>query len=442
MKRLFDETLRAWAAAKERKPLLVRGARQVGKTYSVRKLAGGFRHFIEINFDETSEAKGLFDGALTAKTLATKLSGWSQTPIVPGETLLFLDELQTCPNAIRSLRYFYEQMPGLHVVGAGSLLEFVLEELPSFGVGRISSRHLYPMTFREYLDAVGAGMLSELAEKADFDHPLDSALHGKLVGHLRDYMLVGGMPAAVERFVKTGSFIEAGEVLDELVASYRDDFAKYRKRVPVARLDAVLKSVAVQAGGKFVSARVGREEKSTCILDALALLVKAGLVHRVHASSANGQPLGAASNPSDFKAFVFDVGIQHRLTGLDFKTFLASSDDDLVNKGALAELVVANELVAASKSSAPAELFYWRREARNSNAEVDFVLPGAGSLVPVEVKANVRGAMQSLRAFLQAKNVARGVRTSLENFGRLPDAGIAPIYAVHRLLDGNLGELL
>ena len=177
MKRLFDSVLSEWASAQNAKPMLLRGARQVGKTYCVRTLGRRFRHFVEINFEETPEAGRFFEGALTAAPIAAKLSAFAGKPIRPGESLLFLDEVQGQPRVLASLRYFREQMPGLHVVAAGSLLEFALEEVPSFGVGRVTSRFLYPMTFPEFLDAIGEGALAEMVEAADFTHPLDAVFH-------------------------------------------------------------------------------------------------------------------------------------------------------------------------------------------------------------------------------------------------------------------------
>ena len=433
MQRDFDSVLSAWADDPEAKPLLLRGARQVGKTYCVRTLGRRFRHFVEINFEETPEAGRFFDGALTAKPLAAKLAAFAGRPVVPGETLLFLDEVQRTPRVLASLRYFREQMPGLRVVAAGSLLEFALEEIPSFGVGRVTSRFLYPMTFPEFLRALGEGALADLVNEADFDHPLDTVFHERLVDRYRTYLLVGGMPEAVSAYAASGDLLAASGILDDLLQDFRDDFAKYRRRVPSQRLDETFRSAAAQTGGRFACATVSAETKSTAILSALFLLEKAGLVYRARETPAAGLPLGAQADDRRFKALLCDTGLCQRLLGLRLGEELLRSPADLVNKGPLAELAAGLALVAAQDSRSRPELFYWQRASRAANAEVDYVVAAGSRIVPVEVKAGTRGSMQSLRLFLKEKGLPFGVRLSLENFGRLPDVRILPLYAAHRL---------
>ena len=248
MRRLFDKVLDEWANDSGAKPMLLRGARQVGKTYCVRMLGRRFRHFAEINFEETPEAARFFDGALTAAPLAAKLAAFAGKPVRPGESLLFLDEVQNQPRVLASLRYFREQMPGLHVVAAGSLLEFALEETPSFGVGRVTSRFLYPMSFPEFLAALGDDALLDMVESADFAHPVDPVFHDRLVERYRAFLLVGGMPEAVAAYARGGDLLAASSVIDDLIRDFRDDFAKYRRRVPLQRLDETFRSVARQTG--------------------------------------------------------------------------------------------------------------------------------------------------------------------------------------------------
>ena len=435
MYRTAIEKLLKWKKSKYRKPLIIEGARQVGKTYCVRTLGRRFRHFVEINFEETPDAGRFFDGALTAKPLAAKLAAFAGRPVVPGESLLFLDEVQRTPRVLASLRYFREQMPGLHVVAAGSLLEFALEEVPSFGVGRITSRFLYPMTFPEFLRALGEDTLAEMVDAADFDHPVDSVFHERLVERYRAFLLVGGMPEAVAAYAKSGNLLAASGVLDDLLQDFRDDFAKYRKRVPGQRLEETFRSTAAQTGGRFTCATVSPETKSTAILAALFLLEKAGLVYRARETAASGIPLGAQADDRRFKALLCDTGLCQRLLGLRLGEELLRDPADLVNKGPLAELAAGLALVAAQDSRSRPELFYWQRASRAANAEVDYVVAAGDGIVPVEVKAGTRGSMQSLRLFLREKGLPYGVRLSLENFGRLPDIRILPLYAAHRLLD-------
>lgn len=433
MRRMMDSVLSKWADTDDAKPLLLRGARQVGKTYCVRQLGKRFRHFVEINFEETPEASHFFDGTLTIAPLVSKLSAFAGKPIRPGETLLFLDEVQKVPHVLASLRFFHEQMPDLRVVAAGSLLEFAMEEVPSFAVGRVTSRFLYPMTFPEFLLALGDDALLGMVEEADFDHPIDPVFHTRLLDKYRTYLLVGGMPEAVAVYAKNGDLLAASSILDDLLRDFRDDFAKYARRVPLQRLDETFRSVAAQTGSRFVCSVVSPDTKSTAILSALFLLEKAGLVHRAVQTAASGIPLGAQSDDRRFKALLCDTGLCQRLLGLDLGKELLVGDAELVNKGQLAELAAGLSLVAAQNSASRPQLHYWERAARGANAEVDYVVQVGSRIIPVEVKAGTRGAMQSLRIFLAEKQIPFGVRLSLENFGRLPDMRILPLYAAHRL---------
>ena len=438
MKRLIDTELEIWATEKEPKPLLLRGARQVGKTYAVRKLGKRFKHFAELNFDENPEIATFFDGALSAGPIVEKLAAYTHTPIIPGKTLLFLDESQACPRSLAALRYFREQLPSLHVIAAGSLLEFALEEIPSLGVGRLTSRFMYPMTFTEFLLGIGEAALVDMMNAADFTHPIDEPFHRRLNSLLRTYMTIGGMPEIVAKYVENRDLLSAMNMLDDLLLVFHDDFAKYRKRVPLSRLAETFRSVAMQSGGKFVAAHVSRETKSTAIRDALELLVKAGLVLKTFHSSANGIPLGSEINETAFKALLADTGLHQRLLGLDLKELVSIDDAAFANKGSLAEVYSALQIASHSSMRHRPELYYWHRDAPNATAEVDFVMQHGNGVLPVEVKAGLRGSMKSLRLFMAEKHIDIGVRVSLENFATLPVVRIIPLYAIHRIVDGSL----
>ncbi len=432
MKRFIDNDLKEWKERAERYVLLVRGARQVGKTYSIRKLGKSFPYFLEVNFEESPEICDFFKrGSLNPSGINEKLSVYYNIPIKPGETLLFFDEVQACPEALRALRFYYEKMPELHVAAAGSLLEFALSEIPSFGVGRIESLYMYPMTFAEFLEASGSGMMNGAIAAAGFENPMDPVIHERILDRLKVFQVIGGMPRVVDSYIK-GKDLSACQVeLDNILNTLYDDFAKYRERVSVIRLREVFQSIVFQSGSKFKYSNVGDGGTPGKVTkDALELLGKAGLVSRVCHTSAQGIPLGGQANRKKFKALIFDIGIYQRVLGLDLAEYIISDFSSLINRGNLCELLVGLELLAAQRRRVRPELYYWHREARSSNAEVDYVIANNGRVVPIEVKAGTRGQMQSLHLFLEARNLPYGLRISGENFSAYNKIKTLPLYAV------------
>ena len=287
MYRNIDLHLSEWAKQKKRKVLLLRGARQVGKTYAIRTLGRKFKYFIEINFEEDKNIHSFFQGSLDPATIIDKLSVYSGLPVRPNETLLFFDEIQACPDALRSLRFFYEKAPHFHVAAAGSLLEFAITNLASFGVGRIRSLFLYPMSFEEFLIALGENKLVDEIQKAFFNKPLMLPFHQKLIDYLRIFQVTGGLPEVVSAYVNDRDLHNCFLIQDDLITTYRDDFAKYKKSVFALRLNEVLNSVMYQAGEKFKYSKIDPNVSIPPLKDALTLLIQAGLVHP------DGRGLGA-----------------------------------------------------------------------------------------------------------------------------------------------------
>ncbi|HPA57686.1 MAG TPA: AAA family ATPase [bacterium] len=430
MERFFFDKLLEWKDNIDRLVLLVRGARQVGKTYLIRELGKTFDNFIEINFEMDKDVAIFFDGSLDPVLIAEKISIFSGKPIVPGRTLLFFDEIQSCPNALRSLRFFYEKMSELHVVAAGSLLEFALSEIPSFGVGRIESLFLYPMTFFEFLNAMDEQQLVKYIKSRSFKEPADEVLHKKALELFRKYQIIGGLPAAVKKYVENKDMLGCQKVIDNLVTTLRDDFAKYKDLVSLEKMDEAFRSAADQTGSKFVYSRISNE-RSSHYRTALNMIISAGLAYKVFHTSARGIPLGAAINDSKFKVMLLDTGIFQRLSGLDLAEFIVQTD--LINKGALAELSVALALVSIQKPHRRPELYYWHREQRGSSAEVDFVISIGGKIIPVEVKSGTKGAMQSMYLFMEERKTELGIRISSENFAKYDKVAVIPIYATENL---------
>ncbi len=430
LKRLINNVLEEWKVDPYRKPILLRGARQVGKTSAVRELSKSFEDYLEINFEANKEAHTAFEGSLSAAELVEKLINFSDRPIEPGKTLLFFDEIQACPNAIRSLRFFYEDMPELHVIAAGSLLEFALSEIPSYGVGRIRSIFMYPLSFEEFLLALDLGRLLALKNEAVPTAPLHAVFHDKLNELLVKFILLGGMPQVIAIYVQTKDFSRCRAILDDIIISFRDDFAKYKKRVPISRIREVFESVVNQAGGKFIYRKAAINANHDQIKEALDLLTMAGLVIPVTHTSANGFPLGAEVNPKKQKMLLFDTGIFLRILNLDIRDMLFTKEFSIINKGNVAEQYVGLEILKAAPPNRMEYLYYWHREAKSSNAEVDYVIMRENEIVPIEVKAGTKGAMQSMFLFLEEKKRDVGIRVSMENFSEYDRVEVYPLYGV------------
>ncbi len=337
--RHIDNELLLWKEEPRRKPLLIRGARQVGKSSAIRQLGRTFKHFVEINLEKQPILATLFTENIDVRKTCNNLSATIARPIIPGETLLFIDEIQVSKNAIMSLRYFKEEYPELHVIAAGSLLEFTLEELASFGVGRIRSLYLYPFSFDEFLTAQGLEMQVDFKKNSSAANPLIEPLHKQLVEQLRTFYLVGGMPAAVAEWVETQNYQACSRVHSEILDTYQDDFAKYRKRISPMLLRQTLRSVAMQTGSKFVFAQVANDVRSMTIKETLHLLTLAGLVIPVKHTDGNGIPLGAEVNESYIKYLFMDIGLMQTMLGTPARDILLASEVDLVNRGALSNFL-------------------------------------------------------------------------------------------------------
>ena len=444
-KRHIDAELLKWKNSANRKPLLLRGARQVGKSTAVRELGRSFKYFVEINLEKQPSLKALFTENIDVKKICSDISMVVSKPVVPGETLLFIDEIQTSQQAIMSLRYFKEDCPELHVIAAGSLLEFTLSELPSFGVGRIRSMYVYPFSFDEFLMAQGLDLQVEAKNNATSHNPLPLPLHENLQSQLRTFYLTGGMPAAVSEWLSSHDYKEVSRIHNDILDTYQDDFAKYKKKIAPSLLRQVLRSAALQAGKKFVYAQVGEGLPSTMIKETLNLLSLAGVIVPVIHSNANGIPLGAEENPSYVKYLFLDTGLMLTMLGAPPADILLSNAADLVNKGAVSEMFVGLELVKYGDCYKKAEIHYWQNLSRNANAEVDYLTVRNGKITPIEVKANTKGSMQSLYYFMSKKHIIDAVRISMENFSTFAriDADddnaerrieICPLYAIASVL--------
>lgn len=382
--------------------------------------------------------------------IVQKIAIYINVPIEEGKTLLFLDEIQECPEAIMALRFFKEDYPGLHVIAAGSLLEFTLQELPTFGVGRIHTLFMYPMTFDEFLNANNEKGLISMKKQADSQHPLDAAFHEKLIEYFRIYLLVGGMPEAVLAWIKTHNFNQCSHIQEDIILTYEDDFSKYKKRVSPDLLRTTLHGICHQPGEKITFKQISADYRSSQIREAVRLLTLAGLVIPVIATSGNGIPLDAEANEKNMKILLLDSGLLLSVLQLEgnlaqhlVELIMTGSPQDLVNKGGLVEMVAGLELLRNKPCVQRQKMFYWEKSG-NSIAEIDYLDTFHLKVTPIEIKSGTQGGMKSLWQFMREKRLTEAIRCSFENFGEFtytdPQADnaerhitIIPLYALDNL---------
>lgn len=430
MKRLIDWHLATWKEKPKRKPLLLKGARQIGKTYSVRQLGKSFDNFVEINFELLPDAKTIFSKDLKPDRIIWELGLLAHAQIVPGKTLLFLDEVQASEQAILALRYFYELLPELHVIAAGSLLDFALEQT-GIGVGRIQMLYVYPLSFFEFLCATGnIPLIQAILSKAS----LSSVLHEHLLDVLGHYLAIGGMPEAVQAWVETKDPRASYEAQKSLIETYRQDFPKYAKRHQLPYLEVLFDQIHHFIGKQFKYSAIHGEYKKRELAPCLGLLRRANVIHLVMHSAGHGLPLGAEVNLDRFKIISLDVGISQALLGLDLAAWFLNPDKDLINRGAIAEAFVGQELLAYSSPHSKADLYYWKRETKSALAEVDYLHPFQQAALPIEVKSGHGTTLRSLHQFLEEHpKTASGIRFWSGNYEMTEKVDSRPLYAVATL---------
>ena len=437
MKRYIDYFLLEWKQDPTRKPLLLRGARQVGKTYAARTLGATFQSFIELNLETDAGVRELFASTLDIDYIMLRLAQFAEKPLIPGETLLFIDEIQHVPQAITALRYFYEKYPQLHVIAAGSLLEFAIEEV-GMPVGRITSRYMYPLSFLEFLVASGKPEWAIAITQQAADGVMNDALHKPLLHLVSIYLAVGGMPAAVDAWSSTYNLRKVQTVHTELLDTYRQDFAKYAKKHQIKFLEILLQKSLEQLGGPFVFARVGEYQKRE-LAPALNLLEKAGLIHKSFCTAAQGIPLGAQADLDRFKVILCDVGLTQALLALDLTTWFTDESAAFINQGALVESFVGQEMLVYADPLRARTLFYWQRIERGSSAEVDYVVQLRNEIVPMEVKAGSSRRLKSILLFLAThQQSTHAIRFSAHPYSVQPPVHSYPLYAIVKpLLDAS-----
>lgn len=401
-----------WKNKARRKPLMLTGVRQCGKTYTVNEF--GKKHFsntVYLNFEESENASAIFDYDFDVERIIREIGYLTGESIEPGTTLLFLDEIQNCPRAITALKYFCENMNALHVVCAGSLLGVAIKrDKISFPVGKINRMQLYPMSFKEFVVACGRSDLIEILKDWPSDRPIPDIYSVPMKGLLKDYCIVGGMPEAVQAWVDTHDYKEVTEVQSEILRDYADDFAKYAPIKEVPKIRWIWDSVPVQLAkenNKFVFSHVKEGKRSAELEDALQWLTDAGLISQLFMVEKPELPLTGFADKTYFKVYMSDIGLLRTRSGLAPETILDESELYVRFKGAFAENYVMNELRAVGK-----EPFFWRS---GNTAEVDFIYENNSLLIPVEVKAADNTQAKSYKGFCKKYQPELGFKLSEKN---------------------------
>lgn len=443
MKRDLERDLFSWKDRKDRLPLLLRGARQVGKSYIVEEFGKKvFKNIVIVNFEFRPELKQCFT-TLDPVEIINKLQLLMGEAIEGEKTLLFLDEIQECPNAIMALRYFKEKYDRLAVIGAGSLMEFALNSSDfRMPVGRVQFIYLEPLSFGEFLTASGNEQLRHYLGEIRLNGVIDGVVHQKLMGLLRIYLIVGGMPAVVNEYLESRNLLNCQRIQNSLLQAYRSDFGKYANSSAHKYLQKVLYEAPRLVGDRVKYSNIDPDSKSRDIKQALNLLELAGIIYPVCATAASGLPLGSQVNEKKFKLNFLDVGLMQNACGLQAELTLA--DDFIqINSGAVTEQFIGQELRAYSDSYLERGLFFWARDKRNSSAEVDFVIAVGSQIFPLEVKAGKTGTLKSLKLFIKEKKSLFGVRFSQEKLSLYDKVLTLPLYMTEQMkrLVSEAGDL-
>jgi uncharacterized protein len=429
MKRDILHDLNQWRNHPYRKPLILRGARQVGKSWVIKEFSRQFDHYVAINFESAKKAHAIFAGDLNAAAILEKLAFYAHQKIIPGKTLLFFDEIQECPNALLSLRYFKEECPQLHVIAAGSLIDFILEKI-GMPVGRVQFMYLHPLSFAEFLTANDRDDLRQYI----LTQQVDAVTHQNVLEYLKTYCWLGGMPAAVAAWLNQRDPIICQEIQDEIIDAYQEDFYKYASDRQISYLSKVFMSIPQQLGKKFKFSAIGADMHSLPLKQALMLLSKAGVAEFCYHTAAHKQPLGAETNEKKFKIYFFDIGLAQRILGLDTKEWLLTPMS-VANIGPITEQLIAQELIAHSGARKKPALYYWHRESRGSNAEVDFIVQKGNSIIPVEVKSAKDGRMRSLHLYLESHpDAPYGLKIAENLFSQHGNIREIPLYGIEAWL--------
>lgn len=427
MIRLIEQKLSEWKSRINRKPLIIRGARQVGKTYTIDYFGkNNFKTYIKIDFEKQSRLNEIFNDDLDPKIIFDRILLELNIDASPNETLLFFDEIQLCPRALMSLRYFFEEMPQAFVIAAGSLLEFSLNEA-SFPVGRVEFLWMYPLNFKEFLLAINKTKLAEILPNYSNNKPLDNFIHKHFQDNLKKYFIIGGMPEAVKIYAQTNSFKQVKNIHSDLCNSYIEDFAKYHIKIDRFLLETIFNKVPSLVGKHLKYSHLA-EGKNSKIKECFDILQKSLIVYNIIASDGR-LPLKFSSNEKIFKSLFLDIGLMQHLCNIPASEILDTENLSKTYNGALAEQFVGQQIVS-SNFDYP-KLYFWNRLKKSSQAELDYLLYDKNNLIPIEVKSASAGSLKSLHLFLKTfPEIEKGYVFSNNNISEINDQKIkfVPLY--------------
>lgn len=431
MRREASEDLIKWKNGKYRKPLIIRGARQVGKTWIMKEFGKiSYEKYAYINFDNNERMESLFSGNLEISRIITALQIEAGVTIEANNTLIIFDEVQEVPKALTSLKYFYENAPQYHIVAAGSLLGVALHPGTSFPVGKVDFMDLYPLSFIEFLNATGNENLTSLLKTKDFG--LIKSFKGKYIDLLKQYYYVGGMPEAVSSFIETKDYKQVREVQKRLLMAYEQDFSKHAPNETIPRIRMLWTSIPTQLAKenkKFVYGLIRKGARAKEYELAMQWLIDCGLVYKVGRITKPDMPLMAYQDFAAFKLYVLDVGLLSAMNGLDIKSLLEGNSVFEEFKGALTEQYVLQQIMNNNDITP----FYWTSD--NSKGEIDFVFQNEIDIIPIEVKAAENLQAKSLKSYCLRYQPKHAIRTSMSDYRKEDWLINVPLYAINEILN-------
>ena len=429
MYRTAIEDLHKWKAKRNKKPLIIRGARQVGKTWLMKEFGRvAFDKTVYISFDNNQRMKDLFSSDLDVERIVTGLELYSGQKIDPANTLLIFDEVQEVPKALTALKYFNEDAPQYQIVCAGSLLGVALHQGTSFPVGKVEFLDLYPLSFTEFLNAMGNGQYAELLQKGDF--AMVTTFKQTYIDMLKYYYYVGGMPEVVHSFSQNKDFVEAREIQQSILDAYEQDFSKHAPHDVVPRIRMLWNSIPAQLtkeNKKFIYGLIKEGARAKEYEQAMLWLTDCGLVHKVHRVNAPSLPLKAYEDLKAFKLFLLDVGLLSCMVRLKQDTLLDGSELFKEFKGALTEQYVLQQLITFKGL----ETYYWTND--RGSAEIDFMVDNGNAVIPIEVKAETNLKAKSLKTYWERFQPELSIRTSMANYKREEWLLNLPLYTIETM---------